>query len=94
VNAIDAGEAVESRIEGQNSLDFVPLHDGNVDRIAGRQSFRRAQEAARPLDVLELDRVDDIDDTEEGIERGFDRITSPDCGESVKEFLKDIRVGC
>ena len=70
-------------------FDVVPLHDSNMDRIPGRQSIVAAEQAARPLDVLELDLVDDVNDAEEGIEGRFDRVAPLDRGKSVKDFLRE-----
>ena len=64
-----------------------------MDRIPGRQSIVAADQAARPLDVLELDLVDDVNDAEEGIEGRFDRVAPLDRGKPVKDFLENLRVG-
>jgi hypothetical protein len=71
----------------------VALHDGDVQRITRGQPDRGPQDPSPALDILALDRMDDVDDAEQGLERGVDELGTPDRRVAMEDLLEHLGIG-
>jgi hypothetical protein len=92
LEANDAWEAVESRIEAHDPPDPMRVHDRQVQRVAGRQANGSEHNGLGSLDDCAINRKDLIDDTEQGVERRLDRVTAVDGDVAMQNLLEDLRV--
>ncbi len=91
--AFDSGEAVEAGVEGQDLVDVVLLHYGQVDGVAGGHLFVAQNNLFGALGCGVVDREDLVDDAEQGVEGWLDGVTAVDGGVAVEDFLEDFGVG-
>lgn len=70
----------------------MPLHDRQMKRIASRQSSLSEHDVLRSFEVLELDREDLIDDSQERIESRLNCVSPIDGDVSMENFLKCLGV--
>ncbi len=91
-DAGDSRKAVEPRVEAQEARDPLALHDGEVKRIPRGQPGVPEHDAFGALDVGKLDRVDPIDDAEQRVEGGLDRVATIDRRVPVEDLLQDFDV--
>src|SRR6266545_2340396 len=71
-------ELVESSVEGEDSLDTMALHDREVDCITGRNRMASQHNCFRPLNIVEFDRKDLVDETENSVKGGLDGVAAVD----------------
>ena len=77
----DAGPAVEVSIKRQNAFHAFPFHDRQMQCVAGRESGSSEQQVFGAFDCGPIDGEDFVNNAEECIECGLNRIAAPDCRE-------------
>jgi len=90
--ARDTGNAVESRIETQDALDSVVLHDGDMQGIAGGESAISQDDFLRALCGGLIDSQNLVDSAEQSVECRLDGITAVNCNVAVQDFLQYLGV--
>ena len=88
----NARKAVKAGIKAEKTLDPMLLHDGQVQRIARRHMPMPQQHLLRTDCGIHVDGEDVIDDFQDGVEGGLDRVAPVDCDITVQDFLKHFGV--
>ena len=89
----DAGKSVEARVETEDLLDAVLLHDCQMYRVASGEFLIFQDDLLGPLDPPGIDRQHLIHDTQERIKRRLDGTAAMDGNIAMKNFLQDLGVG-
>src|SRR3990170_6575298 len=63
-----ARHAVEAGVEAHDAGDALALHDGDMQRVAGREQRRAQNELTGPLHIGPLDRHDLVHDSQDRVE--------------------------
>ena len=71
----------------------MPLHDGDVHAIAGRQQSAALDDLAGAKDIRLLDRENVVHDIQYKLEGRPDRFSSVDRGVSMNDLLQHLGVG-
>ena len=88
----DPWKAVKPRIEAHDPGDTLALHNGQVQRVPGGQTRVAQHDSLGPLDVGKLHSENFIDDTQERIEGGLNRVAPVDGNVTVENLLEHLDV--
>ena len=84
----DSGKAVKAGIEGQNALNAVALHHGEVHRIASGKMSTSKNNFFRTLNMAAFHSQHLIRHAQQSVECGLNRIVAVDRGIAVENFLQ------
>ncbi|HVK87865.1 MAG TPA: hypothetical protein VM513_27285 [Kofleriaceae bacterium] len=93
MQAFDAGNVIEPSVERHDARDVVVLHDRDVERVSRGQPDAAMQDLLGALNVTGRDCKDLVDDAEQSIERGLDRVLPLDRHIPMKNLLQYLGVG-
>lgn len=85
-------KAVEARVEAHDPGDTSALHHGQVQRVPCGQARVAQHDSPGAVDVGKLYSENLIDDTQERVEGGLDRVSSVDGDIEVEDFLEHLDV--
>src|SRR5580704_8505178 len=89
----DAGKSVEARVETQDLLDAVLLHDRQMHGVASGEFLILQHDLLGPLDRSGIDRQHLIRDTQQCIKRRLNGAAAMDRNITMKNFLQHLGVG-
>lgn len=91
--AFDSREIVESSVEAHDAVNAMSFHDCEVKRVARGQPTASQDDRFRPVDSTGVDGKHFVDDSQQRVEGGLDRIAPIDGDVAVKDLLQHLGVG-
>src|SRR5688500_17551599 len=70
----------------------MAMHNSDMDRVARRQALVAHKDVLCGLCVFEVDRQDVVDNAEQRVEGGLDRLAAADRRIAVADLLQDLDV--
>ena len=92
-NASHSGHGVETRVKTKDSADSPLLHHGEMDGVPCRKVPISKNNLLGFFDGCQINRDDLINDPQNRVKSGLDRVKPLDGDITVQDFLQHFRVG-
>jgi hypothetical protein len=90
---LDTRHGIETLVEREDAMETMALHHSQVNGVADRQGRARCHDVFCQQPVSLTDREHIVDDREQRIEGGLDRIAAPNGSITLQNFLECLRDG-